>query len=40
MRALGEAACSAALARGAAMDDQELVGYAQAEYRRITALRA
>jgi hypothetical protein len=28
-----------ALARGAAMDDHELVGYAQAEYRRIAALR-
>jgi hypothetical protein len=38
--ALGEAAYRAALARGAAMDDHELVGYAQAEYRRITALRA
>jgi hypothetical protein len=38
--ALGEDAYRAALARGAAMDDHELVGYAQGEYRRITALRA
>jgi hypothetical protein len=38
--ALGEDAYSAALARGAAMDDHELVGYVQGEYRRITAPRA
>jgi predicted ATPase/class 3 adenylate cyclase len=38
--ALGEAACSAALARGAAMDDDEVVGYAQGEFRRLAALRA
>jgi predicted ATPase/class 3 adenylate cyclase len=39
-RALGEAAYSAALARGAAMDDDEVVGYAQDQYRRLAALRA
>ena len=39
-RALGEAAYSAALARGAAMDDDEVVGYAQGEYRRLASLRA
>ena len=38
--ALGEAAYGAALARGAAMDDDELVGYAQGEFRRLAALRA
>lgn len=38
--ALGEAAYSAALARGAAMDDDEVVGYAQGEFRRLAALRA
>jgi predicted ATPase/class 3 adenylate cyclase len=37
--ALGEAAYGAALARGAAMDDNELAGYAQGEFRRL-ALRA
>jgi hypothetical protein len=39
-RTLGEAAYSAALARGAAMDDDQLVGYAQGEYRRLASLRA
>ena len=39
-RTLGEAAYSAALARGAAMDDDELAGYAQGEFRRLAALRA
>jgi len=39
-RALGEAAYSAALARGAAMDDDQIVGYAQGEYRRLAAPRA
>jgi hypothetical protein len=39
-RALGEAAYSAALAQGAAMDDDEVVGYAQGEYRRLASLRA
>ena len=39
-RALGEAAYRAALARGAAMDDDEIVGYAQGEYRRLASLRA
>ena len=39
-RTLGEAAYSAALARGAAMDDDEVVGYAQGEFRRLAALRA
>ena len=39
-RALGEAAYGAALARGAAMDDDEVVGYVQGEYRRLASLRA
>ena len=39
-RTLGEAADGAALARGAAMDDDEVVGYAQGEFRRLAALRA
>ncbi len=39
-RALGEAAYSAALAQGAAMDDDEVVGYTQGEYRRLASLRA
>ena len=39
-RTLAEAAYSAALARGAVMDDDELVGYAQGEYRRLAVLRA
>ena len=39
-RALGEAAYSAALARGTAMDDDEVVGYVQAEYRRLASLNA
>jgi predicted ATPase/class 3 adenylate cyclase len=34
-RTLGEAACSAALALGAAMDDDELARYAQGEFRRL-----
>jgi predicted ATPase/transcriptional regulator with XRE-family HTH domain len=38
--ALGEAAYSVALAQGAAMDDDEVVGYAQGEYRRLASLRA
>ena len=38
--ALGEAAYSAALARGAAMDDDEVVEYAMGEFGRLTALRA
>ena len=38
--ALGEAAYSAALGRGAAMDDDELAGYAQGEFRRLAAPRA
>ena len=38
--ALGEAAYSAALARGAAMDDDEVVGYMQGEFRRLAALHA
>ncbi len=38
--ALGEAAYSAELARGAAMDDDEVVGYAQGEFQRIAAARA
>jgi predicted ATPase/transcriptional regulator with XRE-family HTH domain len=38
--ALGEAAYSAALAQGAAMDDDEVVGYAQGEYRRLASLGA
>ena len=33
--ALGEAAYRAALARGAAMDDDEVVGYVQGEFRRL-----
>ena len=37
--ALGEAAYSAALGRGAAMDDDEVVGYAQGEFRRLADLR-
>jgi hypothetical protein len=36
-QALGEAAYSAALARGAAMDDDEVVGYAQGQFRRLVA---
>ena len=39
-RALGEAAYSVALAQGAAMDDDEVVGYAQGQYRRLASLRA
>ena len=39
-RELGEAGYSAALARGAAMDDDEVVGYAQGEYRRLASLLA
>jgi predicted ATPase/class 3 adenylate cyclase len=35
--ALGETAYSAALARGAAMDDDEVVGYARGEFRRLAA---
>ena len=38
--ALGEAAYSAALARGAAMDDDEVVEYAMGEFGRLAALRA
>jgi predicted ATPase/class 3 adenylate cyclase len=38
--ALGEAAYSAALGRGAAMDDNEVVGYALGEFRRVAALLA
>ncbi|HEY2488811.1 MAG TPA: hypothetical protein VGI37_04865 [Streptosporangiaceae bacterium] len=37
---LDEAAYSAAHGRGAAMDDDEVVGYAQGEFRRVAALRA
>ena len=37
--ALGEAAYNTALARGAAMDEAELVEYALGEYRRLAALR-
>ena len=37
---LGEAAYSAALARGAAMDDDEVVGYAQGQFRRLAACTA
>jgi predicted ATPase/class 3 adenylate cyclase len=37
---LGEAAYSAALGRGTAMDDDQVVGYAQGEFRRLAALRA
>ena len=39
-RALGEAAYTAALAQGAAMDEDEVVGYAQGKYRRLASLRA
>jgi hypothetical protein len=39
-RALGEAAHSAALGRGAAMDDDEVVGYALGEVRRVADLWA
>jgi hypothetical protein len=39
-RALGEAAYGAALARGAAMDDEEVAGYAQGEFGRLAARRA
>jgi hypothetical protein len=38
--ALGEAAYDAALGRGAAMDDDEVVRYAVSEFQRITALLA
>ena len=38
--ALGEAAYAAALARGAAMDDNQVVGYAQGEFRQVAAARA
>ena len=38
--ALGEAAYSAALARGAAMDDDGIVGYVQGKFQRLAALRA
>jgi hypothetical protein len=37
---LGEAAYSAAHGRGAAIDDDEVVGYVQGEFRRLAALRA
>jgi hypothetical protein len=36
-RVLSEAACRAALARGATMDDDRLVGYAQGEFPRLAA---
>ena len=39
-RTLGEAAYSAALGRGAAMDDDEVVEYAMGEFGRLAALRA
>ena len=39
-QALGEAAYSAALGRGAAMDEAEVVGYALGEFRRVAALLA
>ena len=39
-RTLGEAAYNAALIRGAAMDSDEVVGYAQSEFRRLAALSA
>ena len=39
-RALGEAAYAAALARGAAMDDDQIVEYAQGEYLRLASLPA
>jgi predicted ATPase/class 3 adenylate cyclase len=38
--ALGEAAYGAALGRGAALDDDEVVGYALGEFRRLAAQRA
>ncbi len=38
-RALGEAAYSAALAQGAAMDDHEVVEYVRDEYQRLASLR-
>jgi len=38
--ALGEAAYTTALRRGAAMDDHQMVDYALAEFRRLTALTA
>ena len=38
--ALGEAARGAALGRGAAMDDNEVVGYAVSEFRRVAAMLA
>jgi hypothetical protein len=38
--ALGEAAYNAALGRGTAMDDDQVVGYAQGEVRRVAALLA
>jgi predicted ATPase/class 3 adenylate cyclase len=38
--ALGEAAYGAALGRGAAPDDNEVVGYAVGEFRRVTAMLA
>ena len=38
--ALGEAAYGAALGRGAAMDDKEVVGYAVGEFRRVAAMLA
>jgi predicted ATPase/class 3 adenylate cyclase len=38
--ALGEAVYSAALGRGTAMDDDQVVEYAQGEFRRLAALRA
>ena len=37
-RALGEAACSSALGRGAAMDDDEVTEYAPGQFRRVAAL--
>jgi predicted ATPase/class 3 adenylate cyclase len=39
-RALGQAAYSTTVGRGAAMDDDEVVEYAQSEFRRLAALRA
>jgi ATP/maltotriose-dependent transcriptional regulator MalT len=38
--ALGEAAYSAAVGRGTTMDDDEVVSYAQSEFRRLATLRA
>jgi hypothetical protein len=38
--ALGEAAYDAAVGRGAAMDDDEVVGYAVGEFRRVAGLLA